>query len=30
MPTLAAQYDAAISRGESEMDSSAAFRHLPV
>jgi hypothetical protein len=30
MPTLAAQYDAAIARGESEMDSSAAFRHLPV
>jgi hypothetical protein len=30
MPTLAAQHDGAIARGESEMDSSAAFRHLPV
>jgi hypothetical protein len=30
MPTVAAQYDAAIARGESAMDSSAAFRHVPV
>lgn len=27
MPAVAAQYDAAIARGESAMDSSAAFRH---
>jgi hypothetical protein len=30
MPTVASQYDAAIDRVESAMDSSAAFRHLPV
>lgn len=30
MPAVAAQYDAAIARGESAMDSSAAFRHLSV
>jgi 3-hydroxyisobutyrate dehydrogenase len=28
MPTVAAQYDAAIARGESAMDASAAFRHV--
>jgi hypothetical protein len=28
MPTVVAQYDAAIARGESAMDSSAAFRHV--
>jgi len=28
MPAVAAQYDAAIARGESAMDSSAAFRHV--
>ncbi len=27
MPSVAAQYDAAIARGESAMDSSAVFRH---
>jgi 3-hydroxyisobutyrate dehydrogenase len=30
MPTVAAHYDAAIARGESAMDSSSAFRHVPV
>ena len=28
MPAVAAQYDAAIARGEPAMDSSAAFRHI--
>jgi 3-hydroxyisobutyrate dehydrogenase-like beta-hydroxyacid dehydrogenase len=28
MPTVAAQYDAAIARGESAMDASTAFRHV--
>jgi hypothetical protein len=30
MPAVAAQYETAISRGESAMDSSAAFRHVPI
>jgi 3-hydroxyisobutyrate dehydrogenase-like beta-hydroxyacid dehydrogenase len=29
MPAVAAAYDAAIARGESAMDSSVAFRHVP-